>query len=162
MNGKSWRTYERRALRGGVVLSVLGVAGCGSRRMTDSGSTPSSPSTPASATVSFCAGSETGCAQQSSFPVSSTRDLVTNLHWTDVPAGPHTQKVRYVLPEGAVYQEREASFSLPQGSTSGMDLKDGLPVVGGFISTRQLTGKWHVEVYLDDKLISTTTLEFVP
>jgi hypothetical protein len=67
-----------------------------------------------------------------------------------------------VLPEGAVYQEREASFSLPQGSTSEMDLQDGLPVVGSFISTRQLTGVWRVEVYLDDKLISTTPLEFLP
>jgi len=162
MNGTCWRIYEQRALRAAVVLAVLGAAGCGSQQMTDSGSAPSSTSTPASATVSFCAGSENGCAQASSFRVSSTRDLVTNLHWTDVSAGTHTQKVRYVLPEGAVYQEREASFSLPQGSTSQMDLQDGLPVVGGFISTRQLTGEWLVEVYLDDKLVSTTPLEFLP
>jgi hypothetical protein len=161
MSGTYWGIYERRALRAAFVLSVLGVGGCGSQQMTDSRSTPLSTSTPASATVSFCAGSEKGCAQASSFPVSSTRDLITNLRWSNVSAGMHTQKVRYVLPEGAVYQEREASFSLPEGSTSGMDLQDGLPVLGSFISTRQLTGKWLVEVYLDDKLISTTPLEFV-
>jgi hypothetical protein len=150
-----------------AVLSLLfGLSGCGALSMSDSGTTPPSTPTPApmpsSATVTFCSGPQASCGQASSFPVSSTRDLVARVHWMDVPAGTHTQRVRFVLPEGAIYQERESSFSVSADSTKGVDVPDGLPVLASFISTRQLTGKWNVEIYLDGKLVSTTPLEFVP
>jgi hypothetical protein len=65
------------------------------------------------------------------------------------------------LPEGTIYQ-RESSFAVSADSTKGVDSSDGLPVLGSFIFTRQLTGKWNVEIYLDGKLMSATPLEFVP
>jgi hypothetical protein len=156
------------ALLAAVLSLLFGVSGCGSVLMSDSGTTP--PSTPApipapvpsSVSVTFCSGLEASCGQASSFPVSSTRDLVARVHWMDVPTGIHTQRVRFVLPEGTIYQERESSFAVSADSTKGVDLSDGLPVLGSFIFTRQLTGKWNVDIYLDGKLVSAAPLEFVP
>jgi hypothetical protein len=172
MNETRRKLVSSAALLRAVLLLLLGVSGCGSVLMSDRGTTP--PSTPppgptptpapvpSSVTVTFCSGSEASCGQATSFPVGSTRDLVAHLHWMDVPTGIHTQRVRFVLPEGAIYQERESSFSVFADSTKGADLSDGLPVLGSFIFTRQLTGKWNVEIYLDGKLVSATPLELVP
>jgi hypothetical protein len=170
MNESRRKLVSSTALLAAVLSLLLAVSGCGSQLMSESGTTqPSTPPpaptpapVPSSATVTFCSGPEASCGQASSFPVSSTRDLVAHVHWMDVPTGIHTQRVRFVLPEGAAYQERESSFSVSADSKKGADLSDGLPVLGSFISTRQLTGKWNVEIYLDGKLMSATPLEFVP
>jgi hypothetical protein len=121
MNESRRKPVSSAALLTAVLSLLFGVSGCRAQLTSDSRTTPPSIPPPAptpapvpsSVTVTLCSGPEASCGQASSFPVSSTRDLVAHVHWMDVPTGIHTQRVRFVLPEGAIYQERELPLRSP-------------------------------------------------
>src|SRR5256885_17263179 len=113
----------------------------------------------------FCDTNDPACTPASAFSLSTLRDLYIFVEWTGVPAGTHTQEVRFFLPEdrtGTLYQSFNNPFSAPHGHRKVVTLIDDLPVAGTFIENRELTGIWRADIYLDDVFVASSYVEFLP
>lgn len=167
-----FKVWLRKRVPRGLPALVLGVtlcgalisAGCGGQ--TSAGNAPPAsggpPATPAAA-VTLCDNPAPGCPPASNFSLSTSREVDIFVAWSNVPAGSHTQKLNLRLPRGELYQTLESSFliddSLVVGFATAMCT---LPVAGTFITQRQLTGDWTLEVVLDDQSMASTVFHFDP
>jgi len=127
----------------------------------------------ARATVFFCENSNVACRTGiNDFKVDDLRDLYVFVAWGNL-SGEHTQQLRFVLPNGDAYQTLESKFTT-LASTNSENVQvaarsrgeptvaNVLPVAGTHISQRSLTGTWTVEVLLDGKLVTRTSLILRP
>jgi hypothetical protein len=117
------------------------------------------------ATVKFC-DDETenpNCSSKNTFSLAQIRDLFTWINWQAVPAGTHTQELDIFMPQGhALYVKYLNSFQItgtPEGSATVMSV---MPVAGTWITQRQFTGTWEVDVLLDGRLITSKQFDFTP
>lgn len=134
--------------------------GCQSVTPQPSGPAAAAPSA-VSAEVFFCETSAVECRTTTNdFTVTEVRDLFVFVAWQGV-SGLHAQELRFVLPDGNLYQNKTTKFTAETGSTPIPDVQiaklsqgeptvvSALPVGGTFITQHFLTGTWAVEVYLD-------------
>jgi hypothetical protein len=161
MNGQLWSGGKASRMKwtGRVAMLLFGMAAlfgvaCGGYQA----SVPVAPGAPAAA-VSFCGGTESGCAPSGSFAVSGTRSLNVVVEWKNVPAGTHSQKVSFVLPSGDEYQAFEQSFEVADGSSESATVTQSLPVAGTWIAQRRLSGMWQVNFFLDGTPMGTQAVQ---
>lgn len=80
-------------------------------------------------------------------------DLALSASWQNVSAGSHTQKTRWLMPNGDLYRERTQEFSASPVVTT-------LAVAGTHITDRRLFGAWRVEVVIDNQPAPGGSLTF--
>ena len=123
------------------------------------------------ASIFFCENNNVQCRTDlNRFDLASIRDLYVFAAWKQV-SGAHTQKIRFLLPDGNLYQVLETKFttqavSQTQGVQAAVPSRGEptvvamLPVAGTHITQRALVGTWTVELFLDGNLITRTQLVF--
>jgi hypothetical protein len=148
-----------------ILIAIALLAGCGTANspaasLASGASLSKAPSTPAvGAIVRYCAD---GCSSTTdTLAIDSVRDVNVSVSWSNLE-GIHTQQLRFRLPSGDEYQKLNTEFD-----TSKLPLVGGsptvqavLPVAGTWIQQHATVGAWTVDVYLDDKLITSSTLHF--
>jgi hypothetical protein len=117
------------------------------------------------AMVKFC-DDETenpNCPSMDNFSLAQIRDLFIWVNWQAVATGTHTQELDIYLPQGhALYVKYSDGFQItgtPQGSAT---VLRPMPVAGTWITQRQLTGTWEVDLLLDGRAITTKQFTFTP
>lgn len=130
-------------------------------------------SAPASASIFFCTTNNVECRTKiNEFDLDEVRDLFVFAAWRNVQ-GEHMQQTRFLLPDGNLYQSVGTKFTAgtttksPGVQRAARSREDfavnvALPVAGTHITQRSLAGTWTVEVYLDGKFITKTSLTFRP
>jgi hypothetical protein len=117
------------------------------------------------AMVKFC-DDETenpGCTSKDTFSLAQIRDLFIWVNWQVVPTGPHTQQLDIFMPQGhALYIRYTSGFQITDTPTGSALVLSVMPVAGTWITQRQLTGTWEVDVSLDGQLVTTKTFQFLP
>jgi hypothetical protein len=118
------------------------------------------------AEVFFCEASSLECRTSiNDFELDKIRDLFIFVAWREV-RGEHSQELRFILPDGNLYQKVPARFTTTALSAPSLDIQTArrsrgeptvistLPVAGTLITQHSLTGTWQVQVYLDGRLIT--------
>lgn len=179
--GESTASISSRITISGLVAALLAVcllpAGAWPQRkdepQRETNAAKAGRSAPVSANIFFCTTNTVECRTKiDQFDLDGVRDLFVFTAWKNVQ-GEHTQRVRLLLPDGNLYQASETKFTTQAGSTtpgvqlavrSRDDYAVSLPlaVAGTHITQRSLSGTWTVEVYLDGKFITRTSLTFRP
>jgi hypothetical protein len=115
------------------------------------------------ATVKFC-DDETenpNCTAKDTFNLAQIRDLFIWVNWQVVPTGEHTQQLDIFMPQGhALYVRYLGNFQITEAPTGTAVVLRPMPVAGTWITQRQLTGTWDVEVSLDGQLVTSKTFQF--
>jgi len=92
------------------------------------------------------------------FSARTLRDLLILVEYRSLSAGPHTQRLKLFLPDGALYQQFTTAFETPpEDGARGkgyrgpawQPVETRLPVGGTWITEHALYGSWRFEVYLD-------------
>lgn len=143
-----------------------------SERREEKPARPAPPRKP-TATLFFCETRDVQCRTSiTEFGIDDVRDLFIFAAYRNL-SGEHVQRLRLVMPDGNTYQVTETKFTT-EDSASGPGMQVAvrsredfavsvaLPVAGTHITQRSLTGAWSVELYLDGKLIATSSLTFRP
>lgn len=172
----SWPGGRAAAILVGVCL-LLGAAQAQSQTNGDAqkemkaGSPPRSA--PVSASIFFCVTNNVECRTKiNEFDLDQVRDLFVFSAWRHIQ-GEHTQQLRFLLPDGNLYQSIETKFTVSTATkSSGVQsavrsreeyaVSVALPVAGTHITQRSLAGTWTVEIYLDGKFVTKTSLTFRP
>lgn len=125
------------------------------------------------ASIFFCDTNDVQCRTEiHEFGIDEVRDLFVFAAWRNV-TGEHTQRLRFVLPDGNTYQVIDTKFTVDPNAAGAdvqaavrtreeMAVNAPLAVAGTHITQRSLAGTWTVEVYLDGKFIARTQLIFRP
>jgi len=132
------------------------------------------------AVIFFCAVRDVNCrTDENRFYLNEVRDLFVFVSWGHL-RGEHVARVRFLLPDGNVYQQSELKFTTEQGERTNHPRKSDenvqvavisrgepatvldFPVAGTHISQRSLTGTWIVEVELDSKPVARRNLFLLP
>lgn len=126
-----------------------------------------------SAEIFFCGTHDVQCRTSiNAFGLEEVRDLFIFAAWRNV-TGEHAQQLRFLLPDGNVYQTLETKFTT-EASSADPDtqvavrsreekaVSTPLAVAGSHITQRSLAGSWTVELYLDGRFITRTNLIFRP
>jgi hypothetical protein len=154
------RKYKARSLPLLASLLAIGIVLAGCAQMP----TPPVPAfmqtAPASATVTLCDSAATSCSGASTFSLGSIRDLNISVTWQNVPEETHTQTTRIFSPDGELFQAMETSFLIPEGSPGTANTVQTLPVIGTWITQRQLTGTWTITVALDGEAMASNSVQF--
>jgi hypothetical protein len=136
------------------------------------------PQRKAEAIIFFCTVRDVQCRNdENRFYLNEVRDLFVFVSWPKV-SGEHTARVRFLLPDGNVYQQSETRFTtLPEaaaGADSGRKVQVAMtsrgapttvldfPVAGTHITQRSLAGSWTVEVELDGVRVARRELVLLP
>ncbi|MFZ0412210.1 MAG: hypothetical protein WA737_08295 [Candidatus Acidiferrales bacterium] len=122
----------------------------------------SAPLSNPAALITFCADGPDGCSPAGSFSVAALRDLVITVNWSGVAPGNHAQTLELLLPGGGLLQSMKTGFKIPAGSNGSFSAVRVLPVAGTWISQKQETGNWSVQVALDGKPVASQSLELNP
>lgn len=152
----------------GWLLAVSGCAGAGvatSNSGTPGGGGPGPTVTPATAALSFCNTAQAKCQPAGanfSLTTSNISTLNVKVDWANVPAGTHSQEMRLMLPNGNLYERLQTTFVVPRGGDGSASVNRNIPIVGSYITQRQITGGWKVKVSLDGKVITTGDLRLDP
>jgi hypothetical protein len=160
------------ALKHALVVTTLGwlmvISGCGAIQTGNSG-TPGAgggpTDIPGTAAVSFCNAAQTGCQSQSanfSMTTSNIPDLNIKVDWASVLPGTHSQEVRLMMPNGNLFQRLQDTFMVAANGNGTASVNRNIPIAGSFISQRQITGGWKIEVSLDGKAKATGDLQLNP
>jgi hypothetical protein len=94
--------------------------------------------------------------------VAALRDLVITVNWSGVAPGNHAQTLELLLPGGGLLQSTKTGFMIPAGSNGSFSAVRVVPVAGTWISQKQETGNWSVQVALDGKPVASQSLELNP
>jgi hypothetical protein len=115
------------------------------------------------ATVKFC-DDETenpNCTSKDTFSLAQIRDLFIWVNWRVILPGPHTQQLDIFLPQGhALYVRYLDGFQITDAPSGSALVLRPMPVAGTWITQRQLTGTWEVDVSLDGQLVTSKTFQF--
>lgn len=112
--------------------------------------------------VRVCDSETPNCTGETNFNLSSVRDLQVNTDWKNMPGGTHTQEITFLLPNGVVYQTVSHGFGVAEGTFGTPTISDAMPVAGTYITQRELTGDWTVQVSLDGAVVGTQAIQFQP
>ena len=112
--------------------------------------------------VRVCDSGTPNCTGQTTFSLGSLLDLQVNADWKNMPGGTHTQEIAFLLPNGVVYQTVSHGFGVAEGTFGAPTISDAMPVAGTYITQRELTGDWTVQISLDGAVVGTQTIQFQP
>lgn len=154
-----------------LLAAVLFAAGIPGRAQGQSAAAQAAhpPGPPVMASLFFCTSNDVQCRTKiNEFVLEDVRDLFVFSAWKHV-SGEHVQELRFYLPDGNLYQSIETKFTTdPNGKKAGVKntvrsrddsaLSVALPVAGTHITQRSLSGEWKVDLLLDGKRITSTTL----
>jgi len=156
------------ALLAATLGCLLAISGCASVQpgssVTPGGGGPV-VTNPASATLSFCNAAHTNCQSPSanfSVTTSNIPDLNVAVDWANVTAGTHSQELRLIMPNGNLFQRMQNTFNVVPSGNGTATVDRVIPIAGSFISQRQITGGWKVEVSLDGNAVTTGDLRLDP
>lgn len=155
---------RRGSSRLGATICIAALSACFTllgcaENMSMNSTSPTPVVVPASAQISFCNNSPSGCATGSAFSLASLRDLNINVGFQNVPEGHHSQAVQVSLPDGTLYQAFEQSFVIDSSSSGTVSTTQALPVAGTGIWQHSLTGMWQVTVTLDGQPIASQNVQ---
>ncbi len=128
---------------------------------------PPAPATP-SVAVHFCSNDPYNGSVcdpvNNAFDINTTRDVTILSELSNV-TGAHTEELRFILPNGDLYQSMTTTFDTTTGQGLQPDtelptVSNILPVAGTWIQMRAIRGAWTVQVYLDGQLMNSYTLNF--
>jgi hypothetical protein len=164
------RSLAKRKMRGGqwallflLLISSLEISGCAMAPSPASGGGPPPPAPAPAAQIVLCDDSTPGCVVETSFSLSTVRDLNVQVEWTNVPAGNHVQQLDILLPkQGGLYQTTQTAFVISGSSPGSLTTSRMFPVGGTWISQRQMGGSWSVQVSLDGQVMASQAVEFSP
>jgi len=134
---------------------------------------PEGKGTKPKASIFFCSTDDVQCRTKiNEFALDDIRDLFVFSAWKHVD-GEHTQELRFLLPDGNLYQKIETKFTTQESakkqgvratvkSREEAALSVALPVAGTHITQRSLAGTWTVELFLDGHLVASSELIFKP
>ncbi len=159
---KAWKNcFSLTALMVLLMATAAALGGCGT--------SPSPPATVAVANnpqlalmVRVCDSGTPNCTGQMNFSLGSLRDLQVNADWKNMPGGTHTQEITFLLPNGVVYQTVSHGFGVAEDTFGAPTISDAMPVAGTYITQRELTGDWTVQISLDGAVVGTQTIQFQP
>lgn len=117
------------------------------------------------AMVKFCddESENPNCPSMDTFSLAQIRDLFIWVNWQGVSAGTHTQELDIYMPQGnALYIKYSDAFQIAATPTGSATVLRPMPVAGTWITQRQLTGTWEVNVLLDGQLITSKQFTFTP
>lgn len=120
------------------------------------------PPVQATATITFCDDAVSGCPSVTTFSLAKIRDLVVKVDWFGVATGNHAQAVRVLLPDGGTFELSQTGFLIDPSSDSNFSSMRSIPLAGSWVTQRQVTGTWSVEVSLDGQTVATQTVEMTP
>jgi len=151
---------------------LLVVSGCGAIQQPGNSGTPGGGGTgggptsnPGTAAVSFCNAAQTNCQSQSatfSMATSNIPDLNIKVDWASVLPGTHSQEIRLMMPNGNLFERVQDTFMVGSNGNGTASVNRNIQIAGSFISQRQITGGWKVEVSLDGKVKTTGDLQLNP
>jgi hypothetical protein len=98
------------------------------------------------------------------FSGQTLRDLLIVVEYRDLPAGPHTQRLKLFAPDGALYQQFTTAFEATSQPVRGKGqhvsrwerVETRLLVGDTWITEHGLYGPWRFEVYVDQAQVPTT------
>jgi hypothetical protein len=151
------------ALLFAAIIGSLGISGCAMQSSSaNGGGPPPAPMVPA-AQIVLCDDLSSSCTAATSFSFSTLRDLNIQVQWTNVPAGNHVQQLDILLPnQGGLYQTTQTAFLISGSSPGSITTSRMFPVGGTWISQRQMSGSWSVQVSLDGQVMASQAVEFNP
>lgn len=163
----STRTISSRLLSLSLLVALLSIGSVAQRKASTENEPVARPTPgavrmalPARAQLSFCADQCSKYAE--SFKIDSLRDLNIVVTWTSaLGPGTHVQKLELVSPSGEPYQQLETRFdtrTVKQTRLGQTMLRSSIPIAGSWIQQRSVAGNWKVNVYLDDKLVTSGSL----
>jgi len=112
--------------------------------------------------VRVCDSGTPNCPGETNFSLSSLRDLQVNADWKNMPGGTHTQEIAFLLPNGVVYQTFSHGFGVDEGTLGAPTVSDAMPVAGTYITQRELTGEWIVQISLDGAVAGSQKVQLQP
>lgn len=150
--------WKEALFAAGILVLCLPAMSCSVGSTSANGGPPSQ----ATATITFCDDSVSGCPAVTTFSLSTIRDLVVKVDWFGVTAGNHAQAVRVLLPDGGTFELSQTGFLIDPSSDSSFSSMRSIPLAGSWVAQRQVTGTWSVEVSLDDQVVTTQSVEMTP
>jgi|SRR5271163_2962045 len=157
--GAERRTRTAALLACAALAMTIGLSAC---QMGSTSANGGGNPLPADATISFCDDGNASCTPATSFSVATTRDLIVNVNWDNLPAGTHMQLLEISMPGGGLYEAQQSSFLISDSSHATLTTSRNVPVAGAWISQRRITGEWSVRVSLDGKAITSQTVQLNP
>src|SRR5713226_695897 len=109
---------------------------------------------PVSAAVQVCDSAVSSCTGSGAFSLGTVRDLSVQVVWSNAAAGTHTQQLEVLLPTGGLYQTLSSSFEVTENTAGPETVRQTIPIAGTWITQRELTGQWKVQVSLDGKVMA--------
>ncbi len=109
-----------------------------------------------------CDSGAPNCTGETNFSLDSLRDLQVNADWKNMPGGTHTQEIAFLLPNGVVYQTLSHGFGVAEGTFGAPTISDAMPVAGTYITQRELTGDWTVQISLDGAVVGSQKVQLQP
>jgi len=148
-------------------IALMTVIACALGTLGGCATSPSSPAPvanilPLELALRVCDSGMPNCTGGTSFSLGSLRDLQVNVDWNNVPGGTHTQELTFLLPNGVLYQTVSHGFGLAEGALGAPSISDAMPVAGTYVTQRQLTGEWTVQVSLDGAVVGSQKIQLDP
>ncbi len=79
-----------------------------------------------------------------------------------MPGGTRTQEIAFLLPNGVVYQTLSHGFGIAEGTFGAPTISDAMPVAGTYITQRELTGDWTMQISLDGAVAGSQKVQLQP
>ncbi|HWZ96287.1 MAG TPA: hypothetical protein VN025_00850 [Candidatus Dormibacteraeota bacterium] len=117
---------------------------------------------PAAALMDLCNNTANGCSTGNSFSLNVARDINIKVSWINVAPGTHTQTMQIIEPGGGLYEAKTQAFAIADGSAGSVNTEEIFPVAGTWITERQRTGEWTIQISLDDQLYTTQKVQLTP
>ena len=155
----SKNSFSLIALMGAVAATTVAIGGCATSASTPA---PVINVPPLELTLRVCDSGTPNCAGEANFSLGSLRDLQVNADWKNMPAGTHTQEIAFLLPNGVVYQTLSHGFGVDEGTLGAPTVSDAMPVAGTYITQRELTGDWTVQISLDGAVAGSQKVQLQP
>jgi len=145
-----------------MVALVANVAALGGCATSSPSPAPVANILPLELALRVCESGTANCTGETNFSLGSLRDLQVNADWKNMPGGTHTQEIAFLLPNGVVYQTLSHGFGVTEGAFGAPTISDAMPVAGTYITQRELTGEWTVQISLDGAVVGSQKVQLQP
>lgn len=155
ISGEGATGWKKALLTGSAFLLCFTSISCALQSSSADGGSPVS----ATAVISLCDDAVSGCPPVTSFSLSTIRDLVIKVDWFGVSPGNHAQELKVLLPQGGALEASQTGFLVNLAGGSEFSSVRKIPLAGTWVTQRQETGTWSVQVSLDGAPIASQTVE---
>jgi len=157
---KAWKkSFSLIALMIALVGAAVAFGGCATSSPSPA---PVANILPLELALRVCDSGTPNCTGETNFSLGSLRDLQVSADWKNMPGGTHTQEIAFLLPNGVVYQTMSHGFGVAEGTFGAPTISDAMPVAGTYITQRELTGDWTVQISLDGAVVGSQKVQLQP